>query len=50
VVFANAQTCSAQIRAEGGHAEIEDMGQVDHVGTALASLPLMRAWFALLAG
>jgi acetyl esterase/lipase len=48
VVFANAQTCSAQIRAKGGHAEIEDMGQVDHVGTALASLPLIRAWFALL--
>jgi pimeloyl-ACP methyl ester carboxylesterase len=50
VVFANAQTCLAQIQARGGHAQIEDMGQVDHVGTAMASLPLIRAWFAALAG
>lgn len=50
VVFANAQACSAQIRAEGGRARIEDMGQVDHVGTALASLPLIRAWFTRLTG
>jgi pimeloyl-ACP methyl ester carboxylesterase len=49
VVFANAQTCLKQIQDQGGHAQIEDMGQVDHVGTAMASLPLIRTWFTQLA-
>lgn len=49
VVFANAQTCLQQIHNVGGRAQIEDMGQVDHVGTAKASLPHIRAWFSQLA-
>jgi hypothetical protein len=49
VVFANAQRCLEQIQDRDGHAQIEDMGQVDHVGTARASLPLIRGWFAQLA-
>jgi hypothetical protein len=50
VVFANAQRCLEQLQDQGGRAPIEDMGQVDHVGTAIASLPLIRAWFTQLAG
>jgi hypothetical protein len=49
VVFANAQTCLREIEDMGGHAQIEDMGDVDHLGSALASLPLVRAWFSQLA-
>jgi hypothetical protein len=49
VVFANAQTCLREIEDMGGRAQIEDMGTVDHLGSALASLPLVRAWFAQLA-
>jgi hypothetical protein len=49
VVFANAQTCLREIEDMGGHAQIEDMGKVDHLGSALASLPLVRAWFSQLA-
>lgn len=48
-VFANAQTCLREIEDMGGRAQIEDMGEVDHVGSALASLPLVRAWFSQLA-
>jgi hypothetical protein len=33
------------IAARGGTAEIVDVGAVDHVGTAIASLPLVRVWF-----
>jgi pimeloyl-ACP methyl ester carboxylesterase len=49
VVFANAQHCRAQILAHGGEATIADMGDVDHVGTAIAALPVIRTWFASLA-
>jgi alpha/beta superfamily hydrolase len=45
VVFANAEQCRQQIMARGGTADIVDMGDVDHVGTAVTSLPLIRAWF-----
>ncbi len=37
--------CRAQIVAHGGDATIEDMGDVDHVGTAVAALPQIRSWF-----
>lgn len=49
VVIANADQCRRQIAARGGTAEIVDVGAVDHVGTAIASLPLVRAWFTELA-
>jgi hypothetical protein len=49
VVFAVAQTCLRQLEGAGGHAQIADMGRVDHIGSALASLPLVRAWFSQLA-
>ncbi len=49
VVYANAETCLRQIKDKGGHAQIEEMGEVDHVSSVLASLPLIRAWFSQLA-
>lgn len=49
-VFANARACLREIQDMGGHAQIEDLGEVSHVGSALASLPLIRAWFSRLAG
>jgi acetyl esterase/lipase len=49
VVFANAEQCRQQITASGGTAQIVDMGTVDHVGTAITSLPLIRTWFSQLA-
>jgi alpha/beta superfamily hydrolase len=48
VVFANAEQCRRQIMARGGTAQIMDMGDVDHVATAITSLPLIRAWFCQL--
>ncbi|MEV4622444.1 hypothetical protein AB0J74_27490 [Asanoa sp. NPDC049573] len=45
VVFANAEQCRRQILARGGTAEIIDLGDVDHVGSAITSLPLVRTWF-----
>jgi hypothetical protein len=48
VVFANAEQCRQQIMARGGTAQIVDMGAVDHVGTAITALPLIRAWFTQL--
>lgn len=48
VVFANTDRCRAQIVAHGGEATIEDMGAVDHVGTAVAALPEIRDWFRTL--
>jgi hypothetical protein len=48
VVYANAETCLRQIGDASGHAQIEDMGEVDHVGTVKASVPLVRAWFSQL--
>jgi hypothetical protein len=49
VVFASARACLREIEARGGRAQIEDMGEVGHVGTIIASLPLVRAWFSQLA-
>ncbi len=46
VVFANTDRCRAQLVAHGGDATVEDMGEVDHVGTAVAALPEIRSWFA----
>ena len=48
VVPANADRCRQQIIARGGAADVVDLGPVDHLGTALASLPLIRTWFAWL--
>jgi len=48
VVYANAGTCLRQIQNSGGHAQIVDLGDVDHLGSALKSLPLVRAWFSQL--
>ena len=45
VVPEHAPRCRDQIAAAGGSAEVVDMGQLDHVGTALASLPMIRDWF-----
>jgi acetyl esterase/lipase len=45
VVFANAEQCRRQIMAHGGTAQIVDLGNVDHVGTAKASVSLIRTWF-----
>lgn len=49
VVFANAEQCRRQIMARGGTAQIVDMGDVDHIGTAVTSVPLVRTWFTQLA-
>jgi pimeloyl-ACP methyl ester carboxylesterase len=48
VVFANSEACRAQILAHGGDATVADMGEVDHIGTAIAALPTIRSWFAAL--
>jgi hypothetical protein len=48
VVYVNAEQCRRQIIARGGTAQIIDMGDVDHVGTAVTSLPLVRTWFTQL--
>jgi acetyl esterase/lipase len=48
VVYANAEQCRRQIMTRGGTARIIDMGDVDHVGTAVTSLPLIRTWFTQL--
>jgi hypothetical protein len=45
VVFANAEQCLQQLRARGGRARIVDQGDVDHIGTAITSLPQIRSWF-----
>jgi dienelactone hydrolase len=45
VAYANAEQCRQQIMNRGGTAQIIDMGDVDHVGTAVTSLPLIRTWF-----
>jgi hypothetical protein len=49
VVFAHTQRCQEQILARRGTADIIDVGDVDHIGTAIASLPRIRAWFEHLA-
>jgi pimeloyl-ACP methyl ester carboxylesterase len=49
VVFANVQACLREIEDMGGRAQIEDVGEVNHVGSALVSLPLVRTWFSQLA-
>jgi pimeloyl-ACP methyl ester carboxylesterase len=49
VTFAVAEQCRGQIEARGGTAQLVDMGEVDHVGTAVTSIPLIRAWFTELA-
>jgi acetyl esterase/lipase len=49
VVFANAEQCRRQIVAQGGTAQVVDAGAVDHVGTAITALPLIRTWFSQLA-
>jgi hypothetical protein len=48
VTSANAEQCRRQIQARGGTARIINMGAVDHVGTAIASVPLVRTWFSQL--
>jgi hypothetical protein len=48
-VFANTQACIREIEDMGGHAQIEDVGEVDHLGSLIASVPLVRAWFSQLA-
>ncbi|GAB3420516.1 alpha/beta hydrolase family protein [Flindersiella endophytica] len=45
VVFAHTQSCQRHIHARGGTAEILDLGNLDHTGTAIASLPRIRDWF-----
>jgi pimeloyl-ACP methyl ester carboxylesterase len=45
-VFANAEQCHRQMMAKGGTAQIMDMGPIDHVGTAVTSVPLIRTWFS----
>ncbi|HEX6682567.1 MAG TPA: hypothetical protein VF062_07205 [Candidatus Limnocylindrales bacterium] len=49
VVFEHAPFCQAQILAHGGSAEVVDLGDVDHLGTAFLALPQIRDWFRLMA-
>jgi hypothetical protein len=49
VVFAVPQACQRQIEAAGGSAPIESLGEVSHMGSAIAGLPQVRAWFSQLA-
>jgi pimeloyl-ACP methyl ester carboxylesterase len=49
VVFAHAEFCRRQILAAGGQAEVVDLGDVDHLTTALLALPQIRDWFRYLA-
>jgi hypothetical protein len=48
VPFAHAEQCQLQIAAHDGHADLIDLGPVDHVGTALTALPMIRDWFLTL--
>jgi hypothetical protein len=50
VASVHAEQCQRQILDRGGVAQIVDVGEVDHIGTAIASLPLIRAWFSDLTG
>jgi len=45
VVPEHAERCQQQIAAHGGAAEVVDAGDVDHIGTAIVSLPMIRDWF-----
>ncbi len=45
VTFAHAERCRDQITARGGQVELVDLGGTDHIGTAIAGLPLIRDWF-----
>jgi hypothetical protein len=45
VTFAHAQRCLDQIADRGGQVELVDLGDTDHVGTAIAGLPRIRDWF-----
>ena len=46
VNFAVAEQCQRQLVERGAPAQLVDMGGADHVGTAIASIPQIRAWFA----
>ncbi|HEX6686389.1 MAG TPA: hypothetical protein VF062_26695 [Candidatus Limnocylindrales bacterium] len=41
----HARRCHDQIAAAGGRSEVADLGPVDHVGTAITGLPMVRDWF-----
>jgi len=45
VVFANTLRCLAELSRRGGSATVVDLGPLDHVPSAVAALPLIRAWF-----
>lgn len=41
----HATRCHDQIAAAGGQSEVVDLGPVDHIGTAITALPMIRDWF-----
>jgi hypothetical protein len=45
VTFAHAERCRDQIAARGAQVELVDLSGTDHIGTAIAGLPLIRDWF-----
>jgi acetyl esterase/lipase len=46
VPFEHAEHCRQQLRSRGGDAQIVDLGATDHIGTAIAGLPVVRDWFS----
>jgi hypothetical protein len=46
VPIANARVCQAELRAHGVDVPIVDVGDVDHFGSAIASVPQVLDWFA----
>jgi pimeloyl-ACP methyl ester carboxylesterase len=49
VTIVNAQHCEAALRAHGVKASITDVGDTDHTGSALRSIPQIVRWFETLA-
>jgi hypothetical protein len=46
VPIANARVCQAELRSHGVDVPIVDVGDVDHFGSAMASVPHVLDWFA----
>jgi len=45
VTIGNTRVCQAELRSHGANAPLVDVGDVDHVGSAMASVPRILDWF-----
>ncbi|NKY53271.1 hypothetical protein [Nocardia vermiculata] len=48
VAFANSERCRQELAAGGAHAELINVGPLDHNGTAISAFPKIAAWLATL--